>query len=130
MAITREDLKVLREKVNEALAGLEADTGFKLSMGNINYSENTFTGKIDGIKIAPGETQEDVERKIFMDNIHRHALEESDFGRMFKHNNKVYKVAGFNPKARTKTILVEELISKKIYVMTPEHVKFFTSQTI
>lgn len=114
--ITKKELKDFREKADKMLEQLGKETGFKLSLGSIRYSENSFSGKLEAVKVNAGETEKDLEKKLFGQHCMNFGLKESDYGREFSYFGDTYIIYGVKPSGRKNTILVRRKDTGKPYV--------------
>jgi hypothetical protein len=121
-AFDKNSLNELRTDINEALAAVAEKHNIKLTTGNISYSNNTATIKVEAaVKSATGEV---VNKEL-------EALKA--YGKMYLGQNfdidKVYptqqlgdvKFVGLNTRARKNPVLIKQVSTGKTYVIGTDH---------
>lgn len=92
----------LRFEVDQVLLELGDRFGTELKLGNIRYTNDTFTAKLeaslDGV---------DLKAKEWADNFWKFGMEEDWLHLTFTTKGKEYKIVGLRPRARKQPILVE-----------------------
>lgn len=125
MSLTKQDMKNFRKKAEIALEKLGEETGFKLEIGDISFSPDGFKTRMTAIKVNPGETDSDIEKKAFIRDCWRYGLNETHYGAEFKYVKKTYKIIGVKPRAQKNTILAKEIVSGSVYAFPHELVQKF-----
>jgi len=112
MEMNNENFAEFRKDFKDAVEYLERKWAIDISIGNISYSQSSFTTKmqvINGLK-------EDFDRQEFEKYATRYGLKPTDFHREVKDTNgNDVKIIGISPKSRKYPIIVERLSDNKKY---------------
>lgn len=118
-------LRLLRERINQALASLEQELGVKLSAANITFDAD---GKTAAIKLeAVATDQGEVESRYAKDYKQFAAmfkLPADGIGRTFLSRDIPYIIVGLDIKRRKNPVIAEHGITKKQYIFPVSTVKF------
>ncbi len=114
---TKENLKDVRQKINEKLAELN-EIGINLELANISYDSTSFSAKIK----ASIQGSDDEFKKLFIREAKYYDMNPTDIGRKFMSNGKEYIFRGFKPRAR-KNIVIAEAGNGQLYRMGVKNVK-------
>jgi hypothetical protein len=126
-AFDKQNLKVIRQDINAALASVEKKHGIKLGLENISFSPDNFRGKLQayipnasGVEVAGNikwQTQ-------FKQHAAFYGLSVDDLGKDFEYSGTKYKIVGaMSEKARGQEIIVQKEGSDKFQRMDAEIVK-------
>ena len=119
MKMAKETLKAFRTDFKTAVAELEKKYGVVVDIGNILYSENSFTTKMT---VTNGTSAEDAEKAAFDANVWavaHYGLNASDYGREFATPRGVFKLVGIKTKSRKNPFVVRDVNGKQ-YVCAPD----------
>jgi hypothetical protein len=97
MQFNKTNLQAIRRDIDNALADVETKHGITLRLGNMSYSELSFTAKIEGECI--GESGETKAEKDFKLGAHLVGLKPEDFGKTFESNGEKFTITGLNLRA-------------------------------
>lgn len=96
MAFTKEFFKNIRKDIDKALEEVGKKYDISLTSGNISYSENEFSIKIDAKR-----TDIDVDRLNFENDLQPWSFGQyftkEDYGRIFTDGKRTMKLIGFKP---------------------------------
>ena len=120
---TRTNLEGLRVDVAKALEAVEEKHNIKLEMGNSSYDSNTTTFKIvANIKDSSGNAlSREAER--FKYNAAHFGFKETDLFREFRLEGKTYKVIGYNNRAKTRPIIIENVVTGRKASITVDYLR-------
>lgn len=97
------NLQALRKDITEAMAAVEKLHGIKLQLGNISYSDSTFTAKITSA-IANGDSGPVVNPK-WKSDFDRNAMalgfKREDFGKNVRIGRETFVIVGAQPRKPT-----------------------------
>jgi len=106
--IGKEECKVIRATVNEALAAALEELGVKASIGNMTYTGDTVSFKttvsVDGYNADETE---------FKKGCWKYDLKPADYGRKFENNGEVFTICGLKPRSRKYPIIGRRADGKK-----------------
>lgn len=97
MKITNQNLNAFRRSFEIAMKALEEKYDVNIEMGNIRYSADSFRSKIEVTNKVAGKSAEEVE---FGKWCGMFGLKESDLGRQFTSNGRVFTLTGIKPSRR------------------------------
>ena len=86
---SKDELKIIRTEIDNALLGVGEKYGIKFRLGNISFSESEFNGKLNATLL--NKVEENKEEK-FKRECKYIGLNESDFGKEFEMVGKSYVV--------------------------------------
>lgn len=98
---TKQNLPEVRKQINAKLAELQA-LGLDIKLGNIKFTSDTFTSKI--------ECRLEGAKDVFADAFDKSALSinyRNAIGKQVTIGSKVYTFKGFRPNARVKQAIIE-----------------------
>lgn len=102
MAFNREGVRLVRERINAALAPLQASHQLICDAGSASYLDNTATFKLvvtdASAGVAPGQDE-------FNNYCRRYGLLPEDFGKEFVWKGQTMTLCGVKPKSRTYPLL-------------------------
>ena len=117
MVITKQFLKEFRLELKEAVKELEAKHKCKVELGNISYTEDSFTSKMTVSDASISAS--DREKKEFEKFCMIYGFEAKDYLKEFTLQGKNFVLYGFKPKATKNTCKIREVSTGKDY-MCPE----------
>lgn len=100
------NLKVIRKDIDDALKQVMEKHGIDLSIGNISFDAGRFTTRLTA-KVGVSEENKEM-LKIPMFQVHGFNI-----GDTFKHNTKIMKVVGYNPRRPKNCVELEDQNGKK-----------------
>ena len=109
----RPNIKTLREEIDNALKSIAEKHGISLMLGNVRFSDRSFTGKLEArITDTHGEPTMAVDFRTLADT---YGLKPENLYRMVTIQGKTYKIVGLKPRNRKYPIIVEEITNGKRY---------------
>jgi len=117
----RPTAKKMREAINTELASLEEYFGVTVNLGNIRYSDDSLSVKLE---LRVGGDPEEHARKDWEKNCAFYGFKAEDFGREFTYALDTYKVVGINPRSRKFPLVAERVKNGKQYKMPVSVVPF------
>lgn len=111
----RNNTRIVREKLQEAVRGIEEELGIQIKFGNASFSNSIVTIKTEcAIKGAEGEivgqAAEDFKKLAEL-----YGLKPDDLGKEFDHMRDTFTIIGLKPKSKKYPILAKEKYSKKVF---------------
>lgn len=119
MDINNKTLALFRTDFKDAVANLESKYGVKIELGNIRYTTNEFSGRIDVTN-----SEFDKELETFKQYCGFYGLKESDYGKKITIGMDEYIIVGINPRARKNCFLIRKVSDGQTYTCGEEPVKF------
>ena len=114
--LDRQELKRVRETLDNILKDNERLEQFDVTVGNASFSDDEVTFKLNlKIKGAKPQSQKDLETFGEMDNL--------DLTKIAKLDGKDFSLSGFRRKARSKPYLIQDLKNGGEYIITTEVAK-------
>jgi len=107
----KQNLKIIREDISNALKAVEQKHGMKLHLGNISFTSDEFSGKL---KASIGDAADAVDnpeikwRKEFLDYValgFAHTIIKDDLDKEFSYGGKTYKIVGATHNRKLKIVL-------------------------
>ena len=116
-------IRELRTELNEAVRSIAEKHGLTIQFGNAKYDNLTATYQVNA-NFAATEGF-DPAKEIWDTHCQFAGLEKDDFGKTFSFLGEVelYKITGYNPKARTNNILIQRVHDKKEFVCSAQQVR-------
>jgi PII-like signaling protein len=119
----RSNLKQVRDEVNAALAIVSTKLGIQIQMGNVRFTENTFSGKLEGaVKSATGEV---INKEV--EDLKRNAgwmLKGVDITKtLVDYSLGEIKIVGLNTRRGKYPVIVEVVKTGKQYKMSIEQIR-------
>lgn len=115
MNISKDEVILFRKKMEEAMAKIGEEMGLQLKLGNISYSDLSFSASVKGDKIQSGGKS--VEQLKFNSECLYYGLFTEDFGKEFKYAGQHYKLVSINNRAKTYPLICENIKDGKKYKM-------------
>ena len=119
MSITPAQLKVLRVKMQAALESVATEMNLSLRVGNMSYTHDTVTIKVEGATIGDNGVANSNEASDFKSLATYYGLKPEDLNREFISTDyigtKTYTIVGIKPKSRKYPILVVDKRDGKTY---------------
>lgn len=116
---TKNELKIYRVEMENALKGFAEKYNFDIKAGNISYDSNSFNIKIEvRQKEINGKSFEQAEFEslcVLFD------FKPEDYGKKFNYNGRMFSLTGFNTKAHKMPILATS--EGKTYKFAPDTIK-------
>ena len=104
--MTRQKLQKIRELMKQAgFSGIEEACGVRITIGNGRYSDSNAHLKLEIADVTADGTVLTKEAEDFKAYAWRYAMEPSDLGREFRHDNEVYEIIGLKPRSKKYPIL-------------------------
>jgi hypothetical protein len=97
MAFTKEELRNYRAEIEQALQIVAEKYNINIHAGNISYTENNFTCKLEVTKKEVNSL--DYEQAEFNKNCFLFGFIPEDYKKTFAMNGKMFTITGFNLKA-------------------------------
>lgn len=120
MDLTNVNFDVFRKEVNDALAAVAAKYDCDIDLGKVKYNEDLISISIDfNVK---GENGESGEQALFNRVCGGYGFEPEHYNKRFVMENKIFRLIGFNPKARKYHCIIVDENDKK-YTANTEAVK-------
>ena len=107
--LDKQTLKVIREKMNEALAVLE-EIGIHTNVTNISYQDQNATVKVE-ISVM-GENGEIVSKEALDYERYRDMYELPELGTTFQNRGQTYTITGLKPRSHKYPVLAERADGK------------------
>ena len=104
MEFNKNDFSAFRENAKQALREVESEFGIEIKMGNISYSEEAFTCKLEVVR-----TDIDADFVNWKKNCMYYGLAEEDYNSVISIHNGKYKLKRFNNKKRKYPIVAESI---------------------
>ena len=104
---TQETIKELREEIAGALHDIEKAYDITFEIGNIRFDNNTFRTQLQCFLAVSEES----ERMLFEKYCACYGLHPSDYKRTFEMCGQIYRLIGFDTKARKYCYVVENIAS-------------------
>lgn len=120
MDLTNVNFDVFRKEVNDALAAVATKYGCDIDLGKIKYDSNLINISVDFN--AKGENGESGEQAVFNRVCVAYGFEPEHYNKRFVMENKIFRLIGFNPKARKYHCIIVDDNGKK-YTANTEAVK-------
>lgn len=117
MEFNKKDFMEFRENAKQALKEVESKFGIEINMGNISYSEEAFTCKLEAKR-----TDIDADFVNWKKNCVYYGLAEEDYDSIISIRNGKYKLKRFDNKKRKYPIIAENIIDNKMIGLTVEAV--------
>lgn len=118
---TKNDLRIYRLEIEQALQSVAQKHNVEIKAGSISYSDNSFTCKLEvKQKEVDGQPFEQVE---FEKCCILYGLTPEDYLRKFTSNGKTFEIYGFNHKAHKMPILARCLTDGKEYKFPTSTIK-------
>lgn len=109
MAITKEQLTKVRERMNAVLSDLATEFGAELRVGQISYSANSATIKVEMSTLDESGEVVTKEAEDFKANAPLYGLKVDDLYREFSHLGQRYMVMGCKTRSHKYPILCKNL---------------------
>lgn len=108
MALTKNEVKEIRNTIQEALDKLNAENDFEAKLGNASYSLNSISFKMSVSTVADDGTVMTPEADAFKRNAHSFGFEPADlFAEVTLSSGKKGKIIGLKTRNRKYPVLVE-----------------------
>tara|TARA_R110000803_G_scaffold19482_1_gene50934 strand:+ start:349 stop:750 length:402 start_codon:yes stop_codon:yes gene_type:complete len=110
MAITKQTCSQFRTDLNEALAELKKKYDFDIEVGNMRFSSNSISVKLEVADISNPVGANSVNESLFNEYCFRFGLATSHYGKTFTCNKgQRHKIVGIKPRSRKYPILTRNL---------------------
>ena len=109
---------MLRDAMDRALAEVGKTHGVAFKVGNISYSANLATAKVEFAAVGEDGSVNTREAQDFERLYTFYGFERDDLGREFKSRGRTYKLLGLNQRARKNPVIVRDVVTGKDYKMT------------
>lgn len=123
---TKTLLKEIRKDVDEALKTVGDKYGIDLSLGNISYTKDSFTGKLLAEKRLSSDEVEDKKRKEWNNNCSIYGFTKEDYQKTFEHKGKIYALIGFATSRPKFCVIAKDIKTGKEMLFTKQ-VKLYIS---
>lgn len=123
----KQNLKSLRSDIDKAIKEVADKHGISLSIGSISFTQDRFTTRLTAL--TKSSTEKSTSTKINTGTItNPAAFQFSGFkiGDKFKHNTKLLKVVGYNPRKPKNCVELVDQNGKKFNGSLEMVSKFFT----
>lgn len=109
MKFTKDCFPAIRADLAAALKQVGDKHGIALSIGNISFTENTFSTKLSAVSGTVGDNDGDVAnvkwRSSFLRSAFKYGLTAADLDRQVTIGSVTYTIAGARPKAQKPIVL-------------------------
>lgn len=124
--INRDVIRLLRPKIEAALAGIAKEHDLVIKLGAGNFMPTNLTLKLEiATKTEDGEVNSR-EVEDFKHNAFLYGLKAEDLGKEFTFRGETYMITGLRRKAHKNPILVKRVHDGKVFVMPVEFVTAFS----
>lgn len=109
-----EQIKIVRDELNQAIAGVLEKYGMTGEIGSVTYSQVGFhsTLKAQVKDIGNGKSGAQLEYEMLA---RKFGIDPKSFGKIFTSQGKTFQVTGINSRARTMPIMAVELSTNQQY---------------
>lgn len=123
MEINRDTLKQFRSDFAKAVKKLEKEYDVTISLGNIKYTSDSFSSKIEvAINKSDAEKAND-EKRMFESLCDRYGFLPSDYLNSFSHNGMNIELYGFDTRKKKYPCMLREIGGTKLMKASSSFVK-------
>lgn len=107
MTVNSQNIKEIREELNNALRTVTDKYGLQFTIGSISYGPNNISFTCRGTTL----TEEDQ----FTSLCREYGFRPEDYRKSFRYRNKTYVLTGFDPHARSYPYIIQDTATGKTY---------------
>ena len=129
----KSNLKKIRTALDDAFDGVVDDLGMpiNLKLGDIRFSDTTFTAKIECSLLGEGGVVQDKERLAYTRLTELTGLRPEWLDQTFKsYDGKVMKITGFNTRARKNPVRLEGVDGKQYKASTEMVISYMQDRAL
>ena len=120
--LTRDQVRNLRENLQEHLDELNEQLGYKLTLGSCSYGGNIATFKLECAALNDDGGSETKQQQDFRLNADRFGVPANALGYSFSFRGKTYKIVGMKPRSYKWPFLAEDA-NGRVFKFPPEIIK-------
>ena len=116
MAFTRTELNSFRTDFASAVAKLEKQYKVEIGIGNISYTDQSFTSKLKVTKTVTSDGKKTSSQEVEFNNLcFRFGLKKGDFKKRFSFNGSEFELTGFKPRSPKFPIVATKIGTDQSY---------------
>ena len=112
MSLTRDDIKVIRKDIEDALVSVSKKHDISFRLNGIRFTDNSFKVGIEAVKSTTGES---VLAVTFKEKCYKYGLKPEHLGRVFISGDNSFKIVGLKPRNRKYPVIAEKLSNGKSF---------------
>ena len=110
MIFNKQNLRVIRTDVLDALKAVEKKHGVSFTLGNTRYSPTDFRVKLECFAVKDNSGKDvDAAKAAFESKAFRVGIKRTAYGKTFTHGRKTFKIVGINTRAPKYPIQAESI---------------------